>query len=69
MSFPDIEPVELGADGWSVIYDTPVARILFHCGLRIHGTRCLPDRVVTLWKGEMRQPTNFMIHPIKKGII
>lgn len=35
MAFPNIHPVSIGRDGWSVFYDTPVKRLLFHCGLRL----------------------------------
>jgi hypothetical protein len=34
MGFPNIKPIILGRDGWSVLYDTPASRLLFLCGLR-----------------------------------
>lgn len=32
-----IYPVSPGRDGWSVLYDTDVKRLLFLCGLRWNG--------------------------------
>lgn len=34
MAFPSIKPIVPGRDGWSVLYDTEVSRLLFLCGLR-----------------------------------
>lgn len=32
---PRIYPINLGRDGWTIIYDTPFKRLMFLCGLRL----------------------------------
>lgn len=34
MSFPDIHPINLGKDGWALLYPDATSRLLFLCGLR-----------------------------------
>jgi hypothetical protein len=49
MAYPHIHPISPGNDGWSVLYDTEMARILFHCGLRPSRLRYLSTGTVTSW--------------------
>jgi hypothetical protein len=49
MTYPNINPIEVGRDGWSVLYSDETSRILFLCGLRPEANVVKPTRTTMTW--------------------
>lgn len=68
--YPNIFPVEPGNDGWRPGFDTPVRRLLFHCGLVPIGFDATPGgRPAVRWTVGVPVPehvTSQELQPIKK---